>query len=105
MNQLKLTDKQLLDLLLNESNMTIKQWESKCRKKFNLDNPTLISNERVQHQLTNPKTGESYFSQELIYDTGNFLVKATEYGRVKDIMNKPKSVTQPKVVVKKSRKF
>jgi hypothetical protein len=107
MNQskLKLDDSILLTLLLKQCKMTAKAWTAEVSRKYNLHKAELLSSEVVNHPAINPKTEQPYFSEEQIWDTGYHLVKTTKYGRIKDIEMKPRSVVNPKIVVKKKRKF
>jgi hypothetical protein len=103
---MKLDSDMLLALLLKQNKMTHSQWESIVRKKYNLDKATFVSEQEVQHTKINPTNQQPLFSQEQIWDTGYHLVKTTQYGRVKDILDKQRSVTSPpKVIIKKQRKI
>ena len=104
-NSFKLTDRLLLELLLKQNKMTYVQFVKDTERKYNIKNAKQIGTLKTDSKNINPRTGETFYANELVFDTGTHLLKTTEYGRIKDIEEKPRSVTTPKVIIKKARKF
>lgn len=100
-----LDDKILLILLLKQTKQTRREFEQRVIKQFNLNAMTKVDTIRVEHKAKLPGTDQPLYSEDTIYDSGNYLVKTTKYGRIKDIQSKPRSVIKPQVIVKRKRTF
>lgn len=85
--------------------MTYGQFVKDTEKKYNIKNAKQVGTLKTDSKNINPRTGETFYANELVFDTGSYLLKTTEYYRIKDIEEKPRSVITPKVVIKKTRKF
>jgi hypothetical protein len=99
----KLDDTILLTLLLKQNKMTKRDLIKRVKQQYRLDDARLLDTARVEQKIKLPGTDVPVFTDYDIYDTGRHLVKATKYGKIKDIEQKAQSVLQPKVIVKKRR--
>jgi hypothetical protein len=98
--KLKLDDTVMLDLLLDEIKETKGHLIRRLTKMYGLEHAKLVTTQRIELKRNLPNTETKMYMDESIYRGTNCLIRATKYGRVKDIRQ---IAHEPQVIIKKKR--
>jgi hypothetical protein len=102
--KLKLDNNILLKLAVAKLKTTLQKFGEDCERRCELDRARYIRTDRKTFKKISP-SGEPYYRDELLYETPRYFIKTTTHGTIIDIEEKPRSILQPKVIVKKKRTF
>jgi hypothetical protein len=100
--KLKLDNNTLLKLAVAKLKTTLQKFSEGCERHCEIDRARYIRTDRKTFKKIGPD-GEPYYRDELLYETPQYFIKTTTHGTIIDIERKPRSILQPKIIVKKKR--